>query len=206
VPDFFCYEALPFAAELDVPGYIFYPTNLATHTVIRRVVALNDGATYGYHRGLPDPLQLSGHVLLRRADIPVGFEDSTEPHFALLLDMGRRYRAAAGFLVNSFYAMENATAEEIKLAAEKDAFPPAYPLGPLLRSSSDEDDDASTCMNWLDCQPTGSVVYVSFGSVGALSMEQTAELAAGLEGSGHRFLWVVCMPSLRDGRSDKEDP
>ncbi|RLM80867.1 hypothetical protein C2845_PM12G07960 [Panicum miliaceum] len=67
---------------------------------------------------------------------------------------------------------------------------------------------------WLDRQTTGSVVYVSFGSAGSLSVEQTAELAAGLEDSGHRFLWVVRMPSL-DGinfamfighMSDKDDP
>jgi hydroquinone glucosyltransferase len=40
------------------------------------------------------------------------------------------------------------------------------------------------------------VVYVSFGTGGALSVEQTAEIAAGLEGSGHGFLWVVRMPGL----------
>jgi hypothetical protein len=69
-------------------------------------------------------------------------------------------------------------------------------------------------IEWLDRQTTGSVVYVSFGSAGSLSVEQTAELAAGLEDSGHRFLWVVRMPSL-DGinfamfighMSDKDDP
>ena len=35
-------------------------------------------------------------------------------------------------------------------------------------------------------------------------MEQTAELAAGLEGSGHRFLWVVRKPSLDGENSDLE--
>ncbi|CAD6215342.1 unnamed protein product [Miscanthus lutarioriparius] len=55
---------------------------------------------------------------------------------------------------------------------------------------------------WLDRQPTGSVVYVSFGSAGTLSVEQTAELAAGLEDSGHRFLWIVRMPSLEGEHSD----
>ncbi|CAL4970345.1 unnamed protein product [Urochloa decumbens] len=212
VPDFFCDEALPLAVELGVPAYIFYPTNLAAHAIMRRLVALNDGAA-GERRGLPDPLRLSAHVSLRRADIPAGFADSTKPQFARLLDMGRRYRAAAGFLVNSFYEMENAGEEEIKLSAEQDAYPPVYPVGPLVRSCSDEDHGASAaCLDWLDRQPACSVVYVSFGSAGSLSVEQTAELAAGLESSGHRFLWVVRMPSQhnelesRDNGKDKEEP
>jgi hydroquinone glucosyltransferase len=39
---------------------------------------------------------------------------------------------------------------------------------------------------------------VCFGSGGTLSTAQTAELAAGLEASGQRFLWVVRFPSDKD--------
>ncbi|KAF8670551.1 hypothetical protein HU200_050577 [Digitaria exilis] len=139
--------------------------------------------------------------------------------------MGRWYRAAAaGFLVNSFYEMENTNADEINnLAAEQDddALPPAYTVGPLVRRSSGSDENggaaAATCLEWLDHQPAGSVVYVSFGSGGSLSVEQMAELAAGLEISGHRFLWVVRAPSLKgpysmamkshdDGQDKQQDP
>ncbi|KAF8670549.1 hypothetical protein HU200_050575 [Digitaria exilis] len=193
VPDFFCYEALHLADELGVPGYIFYPTSLAAHVVMRRHVAVNGAATAaGEYHDLPDPLRLSDHVSLRRADIPGGFQDRTNPRFALLLDMGRRYRAAAGFL------MESTNADEVK--QDDDTLPPAYMVGPLVRlSDSDEDGGAAACLalEWLDHQPTGSVVYVSFGSGGSLSVEQMAELAAGIEDSGHRFLWVVRMPSLK---------
>nr|CAB3449445.1 unnamed protein product [Digitaria exilis] len=219
VPDFFfCYDALPLAAELGVPGYIFYPTSLAAHVVMRRHVAVNGAATAaGEYRDLPDPLRLSDHVSLRRADIPGGFQDRTNPRFALLLDMGRRYRAATGFLVNSFYEMESSNADEVK--QDDDTLPPACMVGPLVRSSdSDEDGGATACLalEWLDHQPTGSVVYVSFGSGGSLSVEQMAELAAGIEYSGHRFLWVVRMPSLKgpygmkmesnDGQNKQQDP
>nr|CAB3446246.1 unnamed protein product [Digitaria exilis] len=74
VPDFFCYDALPLAVQLGVPGYIFYPTNLAAHFIMRRHVALNDAAAAtGQYQDLPDPLRLSDHVSLCRADIPVVF-------------------------------------------------------------------------------------------------------------------------------------
>nr|KYP71899.1 Hydroquinone glucosyltransferase [Cajanus cajan] len=51
------------------------------------------------------------------------------------------------------------------------------------------------CLAWLDEQPRGSVLFVSFGSGGTLSSAQINELALGLESSGQRFLWVVKSPS-----------
>jgi hydroquinone glucosyltransferase len=201
-PDFFATAVLPLASELGVPGYIFFPSNLSALSVVQRAVELNDGAGAGEYRDLPDPLQLPGGVSLRREDLPSGFLDCKEPVYAHLIDEGRRYRAAAGFLVNTFYEMDPAIVEDFHKAAEQGMFPPAYPVGPLVRSRSDEGGASSPCIEWLDRQPTGSVVYVSFGSAGTLSVEQTAELAAGLEDSGHRFLWIVRMPSLDGEHSD----
>ncbi|KAG8642058.1 mogroside IE synthase-like [Manihot esculenta] len=51
--------------------------------------------------------------------------------------------------------------------------------------------NASACINWLHAKPVASVVYVSFGSVAELGVEQTRELAWGLKGSNCYFLWVV---------------
>ncbi|WVZ77168.1 hypothetical protein U9M48_025064 [Paspalum notatum var. saurae] len=205
VPDFFAAVVLPLAAELGVPGYLFFPSNLCALSVMRSAVELNDGAAAGDYRDLPDPLRLPGGVSLSREDLPDGFRSSKEPVFAHLIDEGRRYRTAAGFLVNTFKEMEPAAVEEFKKAAEQGRFPPAYPVGPFIRPISSESDGggvSSPCVQWLDCQPRGSVVYVSFGSAGALSVEQTAELATGLEDSGHRFLWVVRMPSVHGEQSD----
>ncbi|PWZ26667.1 UDP-glycosyltransferase 72B1 [Zea mays] len=202
VPDFFATAALPLASELGVPAYIFFPSNLSSLSVMRSAVELHDGAGAGEYRDLPDPLPLPGGVSLRREDLPSGFRDSKESTYAQLIDAGRQYRTAAGILANAFYEMDPATVEEFKKAAEQGRFPPAYPVGPFVRSSSDEGSVSSPCIEWLDRQPTGSVVYVSFGSAGTLSVEQTAELAAGLENSGHRFLWIVRMSSLNGEHSD----
>ncbi|XP_006648495.2 hydroquinone glucosyltransferase-like [Oryza brachyantha] len=215
VPDFFCSAALSVADELGVPGYIFFPSSLAAMSVMSRTVELHDGAATGEYRALPDPLELPGGVSLRNAEVPDAFRDSTLPVYGHLVETGRQYRRAAGILVNTFTELEPAAAEDSKKVAEKGSFPPAYPVGPFVRSSSDEASE-SACLEWLDLQPPLSVVYVSFGSAGMLSVEQTRELAAGLEMSGHRFLWIVRMPSLNgetfalhngeDGRSHGEDP
>ncbi|KAF8098973.1 hypothetical protein N665_0255s0048 [Sinapis alba] len=73
---------------------------------------------------------------------------------------------------------------------------PVYPVGPLVRPA--EPDLKHEVLDWLDLQPKESVVYVSFGSGGALTAEQTMELAYGLELTGHRFVWVVRPPAEDD--------
>ncbi|XP_042505616.1 hydroquinone glucosyltransferase-like [Macadamia integrifolia] len=53
----------------------------------------------------------------------------------------------------------------------------------------------------------GSVLFVSFGSGGALSREQLNELASGLELSKQRFLWVVRSPNATNFDTQSiEDP
>lgn len=47
------------------------------------------------------------------------------------------------------------------------------------------------CMNWLNSKETGSVVYISFGSVAAVEEDQMRELALGLKRSNSNFLWVI---------------
>ncbi|KAK4566228.1 hypothetical protein RGQ29_002458 [Quercus rubra] len=51
--------------------------------------------------------------------------------------------------------------------------------------------NVDACMKWLDSKDTGTVVYVSFGSLAALGEEQMEELALGLKRSNRYFLWVV---------------
>ncbi|KAM0869870.1 hypothetical protein ACQ4PT_040383 [Festuca glaucescens] len=203
VPDFFCSAALPLAGELGVLPYVFVPSNLTALALMRRTVELYNGVPPGEHRDLPDPLELPGGVLLRRADLPRAFRSSNEPVYAHHLEEGRCYRHADGVLVNTFYEMEPTTVEEFRQVAGEGAWPLVFPVGPFVRSSSNETGD-SACLEWLDRQPTGSVVYVSFESGGSLSVKQMAELTAGLEACGYRFLWVVRMPSM-DGQEDEEE-
>lgn len=74
-------------------------------------------------------------------------------------------------------------------------------LGPLcLRVNRNEEevklhsDEAvcwRTCLEWLGQKKPNSVLYVSFGSLAQFSNDQLQEIAAGLETSGHDFIWAL---------------
>ena len=60
--------------------------------------------------------------------------------------------------------------------------------------------DETVCVKWLDCQEPSSVIYVCFGSITVMSIEELLEIAWGLEASKQPFLWVI-RPDLIDGHS-----
>lgn len=116
--------------------------------------------------------------------------------------VGKDLPTVDGILVNTWQDLENTT-----LAAFRDESAlkgivkvPVYPVGPLIRPAGEmgSSSSRSELLDWLDRQPDRSVLYVSFGSGGALSSEQTVELALGLELSRQRFVWVFRPPVDND--------
>ncbi|KAJ6420026.1 hypothetical protein OIU84_030032 [Salix udensis] len=97
-------------------------------------------------------------------------------------------------LVNTWQDLEPATldalGDENKLKRAIKA--PVYAVGPLVRPV--DVNVRRDALDWLDMQPSQSVIYVSFGSGGTLSTKQTIELAWGLELSQQRFIWVLRPP------------
>ncbi|CAN1770474.1 UDP-glycosyltransferase 73C3 [Linum perenne] len=51
--------------------------------------------------------------------------------------------------------------------------------------------DGLKCLEWLDLQESGSVVYVCLGSICNISTSQLIELGLGLEASNRSFMWVI---------------
>jgi hydroquinone glucosyltransferase len=117
-----------------------------------------------------------------------------------MIDLGLDYLLADGFIVNTLDALERETLVAFKELSDAGVYPPVYAVGPFIRSvlSDKAGNGKHSCLRWLDDQPDVSVLYVSFGSGGTLSTEQTAELAAGLEASEQKFLWAVHFPSDKD--------
>ncbi|XVF50002.1 hypothetical protein PTKIN_Ptkin04bG0060700 [Pterospermum kingtungense] len=91
-------------------------------------------------------------------------------------------------LCNSVYELDSAALQLV---------PNILPVGPLLESSHLDTftgnlwPEDSTCLEWLDKQTSGSVIYVAFGSTTVANLQQLEELALGLELTGLPFLMVV---------------
>lgn len=99
-------------------------------------------------------------------------------------------------LCNSFYELEK---EAIDSMAELCRIHPVGPLVPPSLLGEDQNPDIGVdmwkpdeaCMEWLNHQTPSSVIYISFGSIIALSDKQFESIAAALKNSSRPFLWVV---------------
>ncbi|KAL4562341.1 hypothetical protein LXL04_034542 [Taraxacum kok-saghyz] len=116
------------------------------------------------------------------------------------LDLSMHMPKSAGIIINTFDSLEPKPIKAIRdgLCVPDLTTPPVYYIGPLVAAAGDRSHE---CLNWLDSQPSQSVVYLCFGSLGLFSRDQLQEIATGLEMRGHRFLWVVRSPPS----NNKED-
>ncbi|KAL5556512.1 hypothetical protein UlMin_038748 [Ulmus minor] len=115
----------------------------------------------------------------------------------------RMFGETKGIVVNTFMELESHALHSLSNASGKD-HPPVYSVGPLLNLTHKD------TIEWLDDQPPLSVVFLCFGSAGAMQEEQIKEIACALEHSKLRFLWSLRQPPQRsDGLyfpNDYEDP
>ncbi|WCJ28109.1 UDP-Glycosyltransferase superfamily protein [Euphorbia peplus] len=120
-----------------------------------------------------------------------------------LFSHARWFREAKGILVNSFTELEPRALDYLSRGNN----PPVYPVGPVLNLLGCE---RSEIIDWLDDQPTLSVVFLCFGSMGSFGAEQVKEIACALEHSKHRFLWSLRRPSAKQKEmeypTDYENP
>ncbi|KAL7201241.1 hypothetical protein ACSBR1_033032 [Camellia fascicularis] len=102
-------------------------------------------------------------------------------------------------LCNTFYELEKEVVDWMAKFLPLRTIGPTIPSMFLDKRLQDDTEyglsifkpNTGTCMNWLEERPNGSVVYVSFGSLAELGVDQMEELAWGLGDSNYHFLWVV---------------
>ncbi|CAK9146363.1 unnamed protein product [Ilex paraguariensis] len=192
VVDLFGTDTFDVANEFKVSPYIFFPSTAMALSLFLHLPNLDESVTCEY-RDLPEPVQIPGCIPIHGRELLDPVQDRKNDAYKWVLHHVKRYRLAEGIMVNSFKDLEPGAVKALQ--EEEPGKPPVYPIGPLVQMGSSSQIDGSECLRWLGDQPSGSVLFISFGSGGTLSYEQLNELAFGLEISEQRFLWVVRTPN-----------
>ncbi|CBI17569.3 unnamed protein product, partial [Vitis vinifera] len=190
--DFFGFEALHIL-EFDMPKYIYFP-GTAWFLSLSVYAPILDMEVEGEYVDRTEPLSLPGCKPVRPEDVVDPMLDRTNQEYLQYVRMGAGLSKCDGILLNMWEDLEPTTLRALRDEEAMAPFVkvPIYPIGPLTRCPGGV--APRELLDWLDLQPTESVIYVSFGSGGTITIEQLTELAWGLELSQHRFIWVVRPP------------
>ncbi|KAE8099294.1 hypothetical protein FH972_017286 [Carpinus fangiana] len=153
--------------------------------------------------------------LLRRRDLPgICRRQPDDPSFQLFVVETQAMTRASALILNTYDDLEAPILSHLAPLFSK-----IYTIGPLNALMRSRIGDAvsrsfssfsnlwevdRSCMTWLDSQPLGSVVYVSFGSLAIMTRGFAMELWHGLVNSGKRFLWAVRRDAILPGAEGEQ--
>ncbi|TXG59589.1 hypothetical protein EZV62_014162 [Acer yangbiense] len=204
IVDIFGIEALAIAEEFRIPKYVF-DISSAWYLATMLYAPTLDVKVLDEHANKKLPIKIPGCTTLHFEDTHDVFEDPNSPARSRFLCRGKEASTADGFLVNTWEDLEPKTLKALRDTKLLGSIirGPVYPVGPMAipvgpTPPPQPVSRRSHVLDWLDLQPTESVIYVSFGSGGTLSAKQTIELAYGLELSQQRFVWLVRAPVEND--------
>ncbi|KAK6237514.1 hypothetical protein QUC31_002983, partial [Theobroma cacao] len=198
IVDLFGTEALPVADEFKMLKYVFIASN-AWFLGITVYAPTVEKIVDEEHVKQQKPLKIPGCKSVRFEDTLEAYLNRNDQLYGEYARVGLEIPEADGILVNTFEDLEPATLRSLTDAEllGRVAKVPVYPIGPVVRTLGPLV-LADPVLDWLDKQPSQSVIYVSFGSGGTLSAKQMTEIAWGLEQSQQRFIWVVRPPVEND--------
>ncbi|PIA62959.1 hypothetical protein AQUCO_00200759v1 [Aquilegia coerulea] len=185
---------LPITSNLHLPNYILFTSSAKMLAFLTYYPSLIDTITNTTEIG--DEIKIPGLSTIPKSLIPPLLLDLTKLFTTQFIENGRKIIESNGVLINTFNTLEPESLKALNEGKVIKGLPPVIPIGPLVPC----DFEKGSPLLWLDDQPEGSVVYVSFGSRTAMSREQIRELGVGLVKSGCRFVWVV-----KDSKVDTED-
>ncbi|GER56353.1 UDP-sugar:glycosyltransferase [Striga asiatica] len=193
VLDMFTTVFVEAADELGLPSYIFFTSGASALGLFNYLVSLRfergeDLTRYNKGSGLDLPVPCFPSPVPARVLPSVFVNEDESPIF---LDLFKRVAGVRGVMVNTFEGLEQFALESLKTDGRT---PRVYPVGPVMCGPSRAADGDVEVLEWLDGQPDGSVVFLCFGTMGSFGQAQVAEIAAGLERSGARFLWSLRKP------------
>ncbi|KAJ4959750.1 hypothetical protein NE237_019660 [Protea cynaroides] len=201
--DMFCTPALDVGASLDIPTYYFFTSGSVCLAFFLYFPTIHSNTTKSF-KDLDNHFHVPGIPPVHAQDFPKPTRDRADKAYGGLLDVCSRLPESKGIIVNTFEALEPVILKALSdgQCIPNRPTPPIYCIGPLItdrKGTNGGGGDTSgniDCLTWLDSQPSRSVVFLCFGSLGLFSEAQLKEIAIGLEKSGQRFLWVVRNPPM----------
>ncbi|KAI3511261.1 hypothetical protein L1887_18410 [Cichorium endivia] len=148
----------------------------------------------------------------RLKDLPgyVRTIDANDVDYRFNIESIKATRKVSTIILHTFEELESSVINALKLM-----FPHIYTIGPLqlhLNRMQNEQEtkksdikyslwkEETDFLNWLQSKEPNSVVYVNFGSLILMSLQQLVEFGWGLANSNHYFLWII-RPGLVVGES-----
>ncbi|XP_023743753.1 UDP-glycosyltransferase 85C2 [Lactuca sativa] len=185
----------------------------APHLVENKVIPLKDESCYtnGYLDTVTDWIPgMEGFTL---KDLPgyVRTIDPNEAGYNYVLESVKATRRVSRIILHTFEELESTV-----IKALKPMYPYVYTIGPLqlhlnqITNSEETNNldingsslwkEETECLEWLQLKEPNSVVYVNFGSITVMSLQELLEFGWGLANSNYSFLWII-RPDLVIGES-----
>ncbi|KAA8533662.1 hypothetical protein F0562_031179 [Nyssa sinensis] len=197
IMDFFCNAAFEVSTSLNIPTFYFYTSGANCLAIFLHLPALHEKTTKSI-KDLNTCLEFPGVPPINTRDMPETLFDRNSMAYKNFINTANQMAKSSGIIANTFSSFEPRAIKAIAngVCIPNAPTPPVFYVGPLIASNHQTGGgrDEHECLTWLNSQPSGSVVFLSFGSMGLFKAEQLIEMAIGLENSGHRFLWVVRSP------------
>ncbi|KAJ9539625.1 hypothetical protein OSB04_026131 [Centaurea solstitialis] len=197
--DFFMNAAFQVAKTLDLPTYYFYTGGASALCAFLYLPTIHD-STSGDMKDLDVYFDIPGIPPIHALDFPTVMFERESNSYKKFMNTAVNMAKSCGIIVNSFVGLEERAVQTVrdgKCIPDRPS-PPVYLIGPLIADGDQVEPKENECLKWLNSQPSKSVVFLCFGSMGVFKREQLKEIAIGLEKSGQRFLWVVRDPPPGD--------
>ncbi|GMN72478.1 hypothetical protein TIFTF001_052018, partial [Ficus carica] len=188
VIDIFCTSALDVANDMGIPTYYFFTSGAAVLSAFLYFPKIHSHTTTSFKDMHDVVLEFPGMPPLNAPHMPEPMLDRDDPGYWDLVYFCSHLPKSNGIIVNTFDGLEPIPIKALAdgVCVPEGLTPPVYCIGPLIDEAGDKGESTGLveCLSWLDTQPSGSVVFLCFGSRGSFSAVQVREIADGLERSG----------------------
>ncbi|KAL1813778.1 hypothetical protein ACET3Z_023843 [Daucus carota] len=198
VMDMFCSSASDVASAINIPTYYFFTSAASSLSILLYLPTLHQKITTSF-KDLNAFIQCPGLPPIFSSDMSNPLLDRNSMEYKYFMELAAQIAKSDGIIINTFHSLEPRAITAISdgLCTPNSSTPPIYCIGPLIAEKQTNNEE-NECLVWLNSQPSKSVIFLCFGSLGVFCEEQLEEIAVGLEASGYRFLWVVKTPPPKE--------